>query len=488
MACGGPRLRGAAFFCLLSVFGVHGTAVAQSPASPESVLQWGNFTGDLALRLRYEYADWLDPHASDSTSNYSYGYAKLQAGLGYNRDWFKSYLQGQYFQLYDLPDGATGPGGAYFAANSADDYPGDFVLRQGWLSAADESHSLQLGRFIYSNSSESLATDKTVTAIRQRRIAERLIGPFDFTGGRSFDGVRGAWNVQALGGLGISAFRPTQGGFATDSSSQIEDITVVTAALSADPKLFRVPSDLQLFYYFYQDERGAGILKTDNRPLEARQADLDDISLHNFGFHWINVLPRGDVSFDHLLWAVAQTGEWGVQDHLAAATAVEAGLRWEKVAGRPWLRAGYNFSTGDRDAEDGDHTTFFQMLPTARQYAEVPFYNLMNNEELFTNLSLEVTERLSLRAGASYLWVSENEDLLYSGGGATKDRQFGYAGAPAAASDELGALVALHTWYKISEAAQVYLFYGRLFGGDALDTAFSRRDIDYAFAELNIKF
>jgi hypothetical protein len=38
---------------------------------------------------------------------------------------------------------------------------------------------------------------------------------------------------------------------------------------------------------------------------------------------------------------------------------------------------------GDRDPKDGNNGTFFQLLRTPRQFALFPFYNTMNNEDLF---------------------------------------------------------------------------------------------------------
>jgi hypothetical protein len=35
-----------------------------------------------------------------------------------------------------------------------------------------------------------------------------------------------------------------------------------------------------------------------------------------------------------------------------------------------------------------DHTTFFQVLPALRIYVRTPFYNLMNNEDLFAQFRI----------------------------------------------------------------------------------------------------
>ena len=86
---------------------------------------------------------------------------------------------------------------------------------------------------------------------------------------------------------------------------------------------------------------------------------------------------------------------------------------------------GYFRSTGDGNPADGDHTTFFQVLPTPRVYARFPFYNLMNNEDVFAQLRLRPHARVSLRADVHHLRTSNARDLWYFGGGAFQDKTFG---------------------------------------------------------------
>ena len=454
---------------------------------PQPNISYGDFSADIYLRARYELTDWLDPKAPPADPSYSFGHTKLQLGLKYARSGMKAYVQGQYFQLYDLPDDGVGPGAAYFAANDKEHSPGDFVLRQGYLSYIGGGASGTLGRFIYSNGMEGLSKDETVIQLRQKRISERVFGPFDFTAGRSFDGARAGWNQEGIGALDVAAFRPTQGGFATDGSSEIEDIFVLTTALSVSPELTG-SADVQLFYYFYGDDRGGDIVKVDNRALDLRKLDQDKIEIHNFGFHAVDVYRSGGVQFDWLVWAVAQAGDWGTLDHSAFANALEGGARLMEVSGKPWFRAGWNWSTGDANPSDGHHHTFFQMLPTARQYAETPFYNLMNNQDLFANAAMDVADGVTVKAEAAYLWAAQARDLLYSGGGATKETQFGYSGAPLSDSRAVGLLASLQGSYKVSNLLTLSLYYGHLFGGGALEAAFARNDIDYGFAEAILKY
>ena len=59
---------------------------------------------------------------------------------------------------------------------------------------------------------------------------------------------------------------------------------------------------------------------------------------------------------DLLVWGVAQAGSWGTLSHRAGALALEIG--WQPVRLprlRPWIRGGYDYSTGDADPADDRH-------------------------------------------------------------------------------------------------------------------------------------
>src|SRR5207245_11417100 len=100
----------------------------------------------------------------------------------------------------------------------------------------------------------------------------------------------------------------------------------------------------------------------------------------------------------------------------AGASAVEPGYRLTDVAAKPWLRVGINSASGDTNPNDGTHGTFFQMLPTAQLYANFPFYNMMNDQDVLAQLILQPDPRLSFRLDGHWLRVNSSKDFVYSGG------------------------------------------------------------------------
>jgi hypothetical protein len=90
----------------------------------------------------------------------------------------------------------------------------------------------------------------------------------------------------------------------------------------------------------------------------------------------------------------------------------------------PWIRGGLNYGSGDRNASDATHGTFFQLLPTPRLYARFPFFNLMNTSDAFGELMLRPSARVTVRTDVHSVRLAEGNDLWYQGGGAFQPATF----------------------------------------------------------------
>ena len=150
----------------------------------------------------------------------------------------------------------------------------------------------------------------------------------------------------------------------------------------------RSAAEWRLFGIGYSDYRD-GLAKSDNRPTNQLLADRDRIHLGTVGGHFLQVVETPAGVLDFLFWGALQGGSWGTLRQRAGAVAIEAG--WQPaVFGqvRPWLRAGFDYGSGDRNPNDRTHGTFFQLLPTPRGYARFPFFNLMNIRDVFGEVIL----------------------------------------------------------------------------------------------------
>ncbi|HWP41839.1 MAG TPA: alginate export family protein, partial [Blastocatellia bacterium] len=195
-----------------------------------------------------------------------------------------------------------------------------------------------------------------------------------------------------------------------------------------------------------------------------RAADGENIRLTTFGGHYIAAIKAGSGTVDLLAWGAGQFGRWGSLDHRAGAVAAEGGYKFG-VRTSPWVRAGYFRGTGDGDPADGDHNTFFQVLPTPRIYARFPFYNLMNVEDVFVQLRLKPHDRVSLRGDIHHLRLSNPQDLWYVGGGAFQDQTFGYVGRPGGGRRGLGTVFDLSADISVTQTTVLTFYASGVHGG-----------------------
>jgi len=447
-------------------------------------------------RVRGEFVDWFAPHegkAQPGAERYNFVANRFRAGVRVLLPPAELNLQLQDTELGNLPENASlpapignlGPGAIYFA-NRRSSPQGEVFLKQGTLTVRGRGLTAAFGRFEYRDGLEVVPSDPTLAFLAKTRIAERLVGPFDFTHvTRSFDGARIAYD-QPDWNLTTFATRPTWGGFQVSANRELDmELAGLAWTLRRLPQ--GPPFVARLFYLYYRDAR-QDALKVDNRPKAARVADKDPITINTIGANATTAIDLGPGIVDGLLWGAVQTGAWGVQSHGAWAYAMEAGYQIPQVAAAPWLRVGWDRSSGDDNPNDGVHRTFFQLIPTARTYARLPFFNLMNSSDVFFELLLQPHDRVSVRTDFHWLRVTDGRDLWYSGGGATSNTFFGYAGSPANGNRALATLADISVTVALIEHLTVEGYYGHAFGAAVVEQTFPGKDTDYGFLELTFNY
>jgi hypothetical protein len=247
-------------------------------------------------------------------------------------------------------------------------------------------------------------------------------------------------------------------------------------------------AEWRVFGIYYNDDRG--VVKTDNRSAAARAKDLGGIDILTYGGHYIQAIPTVAGTFDLLGWGALQTGKWGLLTQRSGAGAVEAGFQ-PKIAKalRPWLCGGYFYSSGDNSATDNTHGTFFAILPTPRVYARFPFFNEMNNRDLFAELMLRPAKGLTLRSDVHGLWLANKNDLWYSGGGAFQPWTFGFNGRPSNGATGLATLYDISADYQWTRGLSTGLYFGYARGGAVVAHIFpGDSNGTLSFVEANYRF
>jgi hypothetical protein len=460
------------------------------------------------LRGRAESFDFFKPAlnpAQGVTANensYSFGALRARLGLAMNTPWVDGLVQGQYTGLYDLPEqafagppvGPLGLGGAYYKDNGSPN-PGQVFLKQGYLSFKLQpmiglpNTFFKGGRFEISDGLEYKTGDARFDFLKTTRISQRLIGPFDFVHvSRSFDGFALNYDDPALN-VTLSATHPTQGGFVVDAMDEISHIDLAYGAVTSKKGALLPDTEARLFYLYYGDNRN--VQPTDNRPLAQRpKLSQDALALSTIGTHFLTTQKLGPGTLDGVLWGAYQFGDWGNLDHSAWAVTPEIGYQFTEVMFKPWIRAGYFRSSGDDNAGDGTHGTFFQVMPTVRLQAKFPFYSMMNLQDVFAQILVMPTDTTRVAVDFHHLALSDSSDLFYGGSGATlRSGSFGYFGRASGGNTTVGQVVDIGVTHTLNRHFSWNVYYAHAFGSDVTRNAYQlKNDADYGFVEFTASF
>lgn len=462
-------------------------ASCSAQQAPSSNLPFSVFVYD---RTRVDNWQWFA--APPESETYSYVESLLRIGIAQHIQRWDWELELAQPAVLGLPKDAVSPitaqgqlglGGTYYASNSNNTEPAAAFFKQGFLRYHfdGKDKNLRLGRFEFIDGQETQPKNATISWLQTNRIAHRLIGNFAFSNAqRSFDGLDGHYGS---GNWDITAFaaRADQGVFNMNGNPELNvDLQYLAFTHSALSRhvLWRA------FGIAYHDGR-PGITKTDNRALAVRAADHNNIRIGTYGGDLLAATPTSAGQFDFLFWGALQNGSWGALDHRAGAAAVEGGYQVGKAASRPWFRAGWFRSTGDNNPTDSTHNTFFQILPTPRIYARIPFYNLMNSTDTFVQVAEKPVGNLALRADLHWLQLTTGKDLWYSGGGAYDNKVFGYTGRPGNGFSSLASLVDISADWQVTKNVAANFYYAHVWGKSAIGKIYpDDRNSQYGYAEL----
>ena len=111
----------------------------------------------------------------------------------------------------------------------------------------------------------------------------------------------------------------------------------------------------------------------------------------------------------------------------------------------------------------------------------------MNSADAFAQVLLTPHRIVSLRCDYHWLELSDPRDLWYSGGGATNNDIFGYAGSPSGGHHDLAQVLDLSATVRVLRQLAVSGYFGHAFGGDVVGATFAGRTANYGFVELSYK-
>lgn len=453
----------------LSLLSIPGTANAEIKLFTLDKDTSISLSGEITARNTYE--NWFEPALKSVNTSYDYFFTRSRLALALRNPYIGAFVQAQHVYMWNLPEnsiapppqGALGFGATYYS-HARSDTDHSLIIRQAYLDFPRlfvKGLSARIGRFDYADGQEvTYKKNPKVTWLKNARLSDRMIGAFDWSAyNRSFDGAQAAYDRKAFN-LYVSVTHPTQGGYENNAQKTISSIDLgnITATMKYGELLKN--TEVRAFYYYYNDHR--------NIPSILGESGLKEgnIRINTFGTHVLHTEAIKSGVFDMLFWGTLQEGEWGAVDHGAWAAAIEGGFQFTNVPGKPWIRGGYFASSGDKDSHDGKHGTFYQMLPTARKYALYPFYNLMNNQDLFIQAIVKPKEAFTIRADLHSLSLQNKNDLWYMGAGPTQSSGtiFGYTGRPSNNQKGLATVLDFSPSYTVNRYLSANLYYGHAFG------------------------
>jgi len=461
-------------------------APAASPAAPP-IPAW---RVSAVNTLRLESWGFFEPPAGGGDPDYAFLADRLR--LDVRRHWARADVTVgvQYVGMAGLPErsigpGALGTGALYFdqggrRANASQIYLRFANVR---LPAVVRGVDLTLGRMGYTSGAEAPSGVAKIEAVKRQRLDARLVGEFEWSiYQRVFDGVRVDVTRPGWRATGV-AFMPTQGGFARAAGTTLRDVLVGGVTVSTRPAAGAGPrTQLQGFGWQYRDRR-AVTQRPDNSGRSAPGGV--DVDVTTVGAVVLGAYPAGRGEADLFAWGAAQTGGWYGDDHRAFAAALEGGYQWTQAPWRPWLRAGVYHASGDGDAADDTHGTFFPLLPTVRRFAQTTAYGVMNLRDLFVQVQARPRPPLGLRLDLRRLDLADAADLWYAGSGATLSRGavFGYTGRRSNGRTRLGTAVEASADYAITPRVSVNAFAGRIAGGPVVTGTFAGGTLWFTYVE-----
>lgn len=474
------------------------TPTAQTPPAPaaaSSKHKLGPLEISVNWRTRAEGWNWFEGNSGNS--DYGLWNSLLRVGIGQTGESFDWFIEGEQPSILGLPNdavvaapqGQLGLGGTYYAANNNHTNEANGFVKQAFVNFKHLGPAaFKMGRFEYFDGAEVKPSDPLLATLIQTRISSRLVSNFGFSAvQRAFDGVQMSLNSGQNNWTFVGA-RPTQGVFQVKGMDEL-DVDLYSGAYTRSISTKQNSGELRVFALGYIDHR-TQVLKTDNRPVAARTSDQGKIEIATYGLDYAHVYNTGNAGkFDFLLWGALQNGSWGSQTQHAAAFVGEAGWQLPVRTLKPWISAGYSYGSGDGDPNNGRHSTFFQLLPTPRQYARFPFYNMMNNEDLYATLNVRPLSKLSLRSEVHALRLASAADLWYLGGGAFQPKTFGFTGRPSNGDRGLANVWDVSADYQVTPYFSTTLYYGHAWGKGVIDAIYPKNaNGQLIFLETNYRF
>jgi hypothetical protein len=429
----------------------------------------------LTTRLRTEF--WR-ARASHTDTFYA---ARTRVGLKYSYGSLLT-LFGEFqdARIYSLSPNSSGVAGVYRAFSNGRSHTDSQRVRQLWLDVKPiEGLGIRIGRQDIKLGTEVMYPEANWKYVKIKRGSQRLVGTVGWSHGeRSNDGIRVSYDTGEGHHLYAFAARPTTGVFdIRDAYERQDDINYGGISWTVKRDTWLPNTEVRLFGLGYGDDRS---ISDGGLP--------NSVTVYTGGASVIGFYPLGPGTLDLLVWGAYQFGRFNRLDHSAGAAILEAGYQLTEVPLKPWFRLGMNFASGDGDPTDGDHHTFFNMLPTNHLYYgfadQWAFQNLV---DWFAQLMLKPHEKVSLNLMLHQYYLANDDDARYFGTGAFNKKIFGFGAQASRGHQAGGTEIDAVASYAFNKHLSIQGGYAYMWGRGIFNTS-RNKDVSFGYLQLTLKY
>lgn len=456
-------------------------------SEPQLGFQTGNHGFLFPIEFRYRWESWraFAPDWSDFHG------IRTRVGVDYRyKDKFRFLAQGQQSAVLGLSSTSGGAGALYWANNGNKENPSSVRPSQVFAQFnPGEGTWVRVGRSYINMGAEVGYEEADWKYLKSKRLAQRLMGAVDWTNGaRSNDAVA---SRVAVGKHVLHLFvaQPTTGVFVVDYDAYRTNNDIIVGGIdwTAPRGVLLDNTEAGAFFLGYSDTRD---------PTQVAGL-FGDIEVYTLGGSVLGVYPVGPGRLDALLWGAYQFGDYvdqgpasGVQnrDQRAGAVIAEIGYQLPDVWGKPWLRLGVNWASGDGNLDDSGRSTFFNLMPTNHLYYgytdQLAFQNLT---DLLLQLKLTPIRKLGVEITYHRFWLDNEKDFRWAGTGAFSRESLGYVRGASNGSNDVGQELDILVSYPVTRWLSVLGGYSKFWGGDVFASS-TRSDVDLGYLQVQIKY
>lgn len=191
----------------------------------------------------------------------------------------------------------------------------------------------------------------------------------------------------------------------------------------------------------------------------------------------------GDSGFGYDLEGAYQFGEVGAADVNAYMYALQLNYSFSDSEWKPTAYVGFDMSSGDQNAGDGDVETFNQLFPLGHAYnGFMDLVGRQNITDLSAGISFKPHKKLLVKLDYHNFTRTEDSDSVYNaGGGILRATAVG-------ASDSVGQELDITLKYSVDRYLTLQAGYSHFFADDFFTDTGSDEDIDFYYFQVVYKF